>query len=63
MEFDLKNLRTRTQSLAMVLVCDVRQSLYREVQLALRAVIGGRELDSFLTVKDDVAQELEQQGP
>lgn len=39
---------------------DVRQSLYREVQLALRAVIGGRELDSFLTGKDDVAQELEQ---
>jgi regulator of protease activity HflC (stomatin/prohibitin superfamily) len=38
---------------------DVRQSLYREVQLALRAV--GRELDSFLTGKDDVAQELEQQ--
>jgi regulator of protease activity HflC (stomatin/prohibitin superfamily) len=28
---------------------DVRQSLYREVQPALRAVIGGRELDSFLT--------------
>ncbi len=40
---------------------DVRHSLYREVQLALRAVIGGRELDSFLTGKDDVAQELEQQ--
>lgn len=40
---------------------DVRQSLYREIQLALRAVIGGRELDSFLTGKDDVAQELEQQ--
>lgn len=40
---------------------DVRQSLYREVQLALRAVIGGRELDSFLTGKDDVAQELEKQ--
>lgn len=40
---------------------DVSQSLYREVQLALRAVIGGRELDSFLTGKDDVAQELEQQ--
>jgi regulator of protease activity HflC (stomatin/prohibitin superfamily) len=39
---------------------DVRQSLYREVQLALRAVIGGRELDSFLGGKDDVAQELEQ---
>ncbi|MEZ6082087.1 MAG: SPFH domain-containing protein [Pirellulaceae bacterium] len=29
--------------------------------MALRAVIGGRELDSFLTGKDDVAQELEQQ--
>ena len=40
---------------------DFRQSLYRETQLALRAVIGGRELDSFLTGKDDVAQELEQQ--
>ncbi len=40
---------------------DVRQSLYRDVQLALRAVIGARELDSFLTGKDDVAQELEQQ--
>ncbi len=40
---------------------DTRQSLYREVQLALRAVIGARELDSFLTGKDDVAQELEQQ--
>ncbi len=40
---------------------DARQSLYREVQLALRPVIGGRDLDSFLTGKDDVAQELEQQ--
>lgn len=40
---------------------DVRQSLYRDVQLALRAVIGGRELDSFLTDKDDVAKELQQQ--
>ncbi|MCA9099452.1 MAG: slipin family protein, partial [Planctomycetaceae bacterium] len=39
---------------------DVRQSLYREVQLALRAVVGARELDSFLTGKDDVAQELAQ---
>lgn len=40
---------------------DVRQSMYREVQLALRAVIGARELDSFLTGKDNVAQELGQQ--
>ncbi|MFO1065891.1 MAG: slipin family protein [Pirellulales bacterium] len=46
---------------AVSAACDVRQSLYREVQLALRAVIGGRELDSFLTGKDEVALELEQQ--
>jgi len=48
-------------------VDDVRQALYREAQLALRAVVGGRELDSFLTAKDGVAQELEeilrQRGP
>jgi regulator of protease activity HflC (stomatin/prohibitin superfamily) len=37
---------------------DVRQALYREVQLALRAVVGTRELDSFLTDKDAVAGEL-----
>ncbi|MGE0756965.1 MAG: slipin family protein [Pirellulaceae bacterium] len=39
---------------------DVRQALYRETQLALRAVIGVRELDVFLTEKDAVAQEIEQ---
>lgn len=39
---------------------DVRQSLYRDVQLALRGVIGTRELDSFLSGKDDVNRELEQ---
>jgi regulator of protease activity HflC (stomatin/prohibitin superfamily) len=38
---------------------DVRQALYREAQLALRAVIGGRELDQFLADKDAVAKELE----
>ncbi len=37
---------------------DVRQALYREAQLALRAVVGGRELDTFLTEKDGVAGEL-----
>jgi len=37
---------------------DVRQALYREAQLALRAVVGARELDSFLTAKDAVADEL-----
>ncbi len=39
---------------------DVRQALYREVQLALRAIVGARELDSFLTDKDAVASELEE---
>ncbi|MBL9123626.1 MAG: slipin family protein [Planctomycetaceae bacterium] len=37
---------------------DVRQTLYREAQLALRAVVGARELDTFLTEKDGVADEL-----
>ena len=39
---------------------DVKQALYREAQLALRAVIGTRELDALLTAKDAVAAELEQ---
>jgi regulator of protease activity HflC (stomatin/prohibitin superfamily) len=34
-------------------------ALYREAQLAVRAVIGGRELDQFLADKDAVAGELE----
>jgi hypothetical protein len=37
---------------------DARQALYREAQRALRAVIGSRELDGFLTDKDVIAQEL-----
>jgi regulator of protease activity HflC (stomatin/prohibitin superfamily) len=39
---------------------DVRQALYREAQLALRAIVGARELDQFLTNKDAVAKELEE---
>jgi regulator of protease activity HflC (stomatin/prohibitin superfamily) len=39
---------------------DVKQALYREAQLALRAVIGTRELDALLSQKDAVAAELEQ---
>ncbi len=39
---------------------DARQALYREAQLALRAVVGAKELDTFLTAKDGVAQELEE---
>jgi len=38
---------------------DVRQALYREAQLALRAVVGVRELDAFLADKDAVAGEIE----
>jgi len=39
---------------------DVRQALYRDTQLVLRATIGARELDDFLTDKDAVSQEIEQ---
>lgn len=39
---------------------DVRQALYREAQLALRAIVGARDLDQFLTDKDAVAKELEE---
>lgn len=37
---------------------DVRQSLYREAQLALRSLVGGRELDALLVEKEAVADEL-----
>lgn len=38
---------------------DVRQALYRETQLVLRAVTGARELDAFLSDKDAVSKEIE----
>jgi regulator of protease activity HflC (stomatin/prohibitin superfamily) len=38
---------------------DYRQALYREAQLALRAVVGTRELDVLLSDKDAVARELD----
>ncbi len=43
---------------AVSTVDDVRQALYREAQLALRAVVGARELDAFLMEKVGVASEL-----
>jgi regulator of protease activity HflC (stomatin/prohibitin superfamily) len=43
---------------AVTAVEDFRQALYREAQLALRAVIGTRELDALLSEKDRVADEL-----
>ena len=39
---------------------DVRQALYRETQLVLRGVVGARELDAFLTDKDSVSKEIEE---
>lgn len=39
---------------------DVRQALYRDTQLVLRTVVGARELDAFLTDKDAVAKEIEE---
>jgi regulator of protease activity HflC (stomatin/prohibitin superfamily) len=44
---------------AVASVEDYRQSVYREAQLALRAVVGARELDALLTAKDAVAAELD----
>jgi regulator of protease activity HflC (stomatin/prohibitin superfamily) len=38
---------------------DIRQALYRDTQLVLRSVVGARELDIFLTDKDAVANEIE----
>jgi regulator of protease activity HflC (stomatin/prohibitin superfamily) len=43
---------------AATTVEDYRQALYREAQLALRAVVGTRELDALLSDKDAVAREL-----
>jgi hypothetical protein len=45
--------------LALTVVDDYRQALYRETQLVLRAAVGARELDTFLSDKDGVVAELE----
>jgi regulator of protease activity HflC (stomatin/prohibitin superfamily) len=44
---------------AVTTVEDHRHALYREAQLALRAVVGTRELDALLSDKDAVAKELD----
>jgi len=44
---------------AVTAVEDFRQALYREAQLAFRAIIGTRELDVLLGDKDAVARELD----
>ena len=56
----LVSYRVADARMALTVVDDFKQALYREAQLVLRAVIGGRELDSFLTDKDGVVLELEQ---
>lgn len=38
---------------------DAKMALYREAQLALRAVVGARDLDALLADKDVVAREVE----
>jgi regulator of protease activity HflC (stomatin/prohibitin superfamily) len=43
---------------AVVEVEDHAQALHRQAQLALRAVVGTRELDALLADKDGVAREL-----
>lgn len=50
--------RVRDPRVASTAVDDVRQTLYRDAQLALRAVVTGRELDDLLSRKDDVAEAL-----
>ena len=51
--------RVVNPQLAVSTVDDFGQALYRKAQLALRAVIGTRELDKLLSRKDEVATELE----
>ncbi|HEX6901632.1 MAG TPA: slipin family protein [Thermoanaerobaculia bacterium] len=45
---------------AVTEVEDFTQALYRQAQLALRAVVGTRELDALLSDKDGVARQLEE---
>jgi regulator of protease activity HflC (stomatin/prohibitin superfamily) len=54
------NYRVADARQSVTVVDDARQALYREAQLVLRAVVGARELDTFLTDKDGVARELEE---
>lgn len=45
---------------SVTVINDAKQALYREAQLALRAVIGTRELDILLADKDVVSRELDE---
>ena len=52
--------RVMDAKLAVTASDGARQALYREAQLALRAVIGVRDLDHFLADKDALAREMEE---
>jgi len=52
--------RVTDARLAVMTAEDPRQALYREAQLAVRAIIGTRELDAFLADKDAVAREIDE---
>ncbi len=54
----LVTFRVKDARQALSQVEDYRQALYREAQLALRALIGTRELDQLLSDKDIVSREL-----
>jgi regulator of protease activity HflC (stomatin/prohibitin superfamily) len=56
----LVNYRVVDAPKAILVSEGAKQSLYREAQLALRAVVGTRDLDSFLGDKNVVASELEE---
>ena len=49
--------RVADAKVALTAVDDAKQALYRETQLALRALVGARELDGFLADKDGVVTE------
>ena len=45
---------------SVAVVSDARLAVYREAQLALRAVVGAYDLDTVLSEKDRIAEDLEQ---
>ena len=55
----LVSYRITDARLALAVVDDARQALYRETQLVLRALLGARDLDQFLADKDGVVEELQ----
>ena len=53
------NYRTVDALKSVSVVEDSKQAIYREAQLALRAVIGAHDLDTLLADRDKVAKDLE----